>query len=462
MTDGMPASIQQYLKRQPHDDRREFTVGSCDGIEQIVVIPALADKEALFDTLHRLSANQPSELSRTLVICVINNRGKGLADPQDIANNRQTITILRSLIHGEVLAACTSDEAIARQIRQIRSSHLRLACLDASSPGMEMPDKGGGVGLARKLGLDKALSLLDYQSTAKKLLFNLDADTWVDPCYFSAVRYFFEDQKGHAAVVGFSHRPEADPILQAAICCYEIFLRYYVLGLRFAGSPYAFHSIGSAMVCTPEIYAAVRGMNRREAAEDFYFLDKMAKLAPVGRIHATTVYPSARPSRRVPFGTGQRMIRFIEGKHNEHLLYDPEIFRILGRWLETMAGCGWQEPQAILTMAEDIHPLLSAFLELNCFQQVWPRIQRNHRDHDRLRKQFHVWFDGFKTMKLVHYLTENGFPRGEMFAVLQDLFDMMKIHCPVAMSEKTKSNIPEQMQVLDFLRQYENPNISLT
>lgn len=462
---SMPASIRQYLRQQPHDERREFIVGACDGIDQIVVIPSLADKEALFDTLSRLSANRRSELRRTLVICVINNREEGLADAEDIKNNRQTITILRSLIDTDVLAAGTSDDAddaSEQQCRHIRSSGLRLACLDASSPGMEMPDKGGGVGLARKLGLDKALRLLDYQSTAKKLLFNLDADTWVESFYLSAVRHYFEDQKVHAAVVGFSHRPEADPVLQAAICCYEIFLRYYVLGLRYAGSPYAFHSIGSAMVCTPEIYAVVRGMNRREAAEDFYFLDKMAKYGPVAGIHTTTVYPSARPSRRVPFGTGQRMIRFIEGKQNEYLLYDPEVFRILRRWLETMAGCCQQEPRAILGMAEDIHPLLSSFLELNRFQHVWQRIQRNHRDHDRLRKQFHVWFDGFKTMKLVHYLTENGFPRGEMFAVLKYLFDMMNIRCPVAMNEKTKSNISEQMQVLDFLRKYENPNISLT
>ena len=459
---GMPAPIEQYLKRQARDDRREFIVGACDCIDQVVVIPALAEKEALFETLRRFSANPPTDLSRTLVICVINNREEGLADLQDIENNRQTITILSSLIQGEVLAACTSDDVIEQQIRQIRSSGLRLACLDASSPGMEMPDKGGGVGLARKLGLDRALSLLDYQSTEKQLLFNLDADTWVEPCYLAAVRHFFEDQKVHAAVVGFSHRPEADPILQAAICCYEIFLRYYILGLRFAGSPYAFHSVGSAMVCTPDIYAAVRGMNRREAAEDFYFLDKMAKLSPVARINTTTVYPSARPSRRVPFGTGQRMIRFLEGKQNEYLLYDPNVFRILRRWLQTMADCGRQEPQAILIMAEVIHPLLASFLELNRFQQVWHRIQRNHRDPDRLRKQFHVWFDGFKTMKLVHYLTENGFERGDMFAALNDLFDMMHINYPIAVNENTNSNIGEQMQILDLLRQCENTNITLT
>ncbi len=449
---SIPASIQQYLLRQARDDRREFVVGACDGIDQVVVIPALAEKEAIFETLRRLSANQPPELGRTLVICVINNRDEGIAGPEDIENNRETMMLLRSLIHEDVHAACTPADAIEQQCRQIRSSGLRLACLDAPSRGMETPEKGGGVGLARKLGLDRALSLFDYRSSARKLLFNLDADTWVEPCYLSAVRHFIKDQKCHAAVVSFSHRPEQDPVLAAAICCYEIFLRYYVLGLRFAGSPYAFHTIGSTMVCTPESYVAVRGMNRRDAAEDFYFLDKLAKWSPVARIHTTTVYPSGRPSHRVPFGTGRRMIRFLEGRQNEYLLYDPEVFRILKHWLETMAGGVRQETQVILTVAARIHPLLRSFLELNRFQEVWPRIQRNHREPDALAKQFHVWFDGFKTMKLIHYLTEKGFPQRDMFLALKDIFDMMNIHCPVAMSEKTRSNLAEQMQILNVFK----------
>ena len=65
-----------------------------------------------------------------------------------------------------------------------------------------------------------------------------------------------------------------------AIICYEIFLRYYVLGLKFAKSDYAFHTIGSTMLCTPDAYVKVEGMNKRKAAEDFYFLEKLAKIYP--------------------------------------------------------------------------------------------------------------------------------------------------------------------------------------
>ena len=32
------------------------------------------------------------------------------------------------------------------------------------------------------------------------------------------------------------------------------------------------------MLCTPDAYVKVEGMNKRKAAEDFYFLEKLAKI----------------------------------------------------------------------------------------------------------------------------------------------------------------------------------------
>jgi len=104
---------------------------------------------------------------------------------------------------------------------------------------------------------------------------------------------------------------------QAAICCYEIFLRYWVLGLKYAKSPWAFHSIGSTIVTSTDSYLKVRGMNKREAGEDFYFLNKLAKIGSIDYIRDTCVFPSARSSSRVPFGTGKRIERFLSGQKQE-------------------------------------------------------------------------------------------------------------------------------------------------
>src|SRR5690606_28888963 len=92
--------------------------------------------------------------------------------------------------------------------------------------------------------------------------------------------------------------------------------------------------VGSAMTCDYEAYIKIEGMNKQKAAEDFYFLEKLAKQYSINKINATTVYPAARKSWRVPFGTGQRMNRFFSKTHNEYILYHPESFYVLKQWLE--------------------------------------------------------------------------------------------------------------------------------
>ena len=63
-------------------------------------------------------------------------------------------------------------------------------------------------------------------------------------------------------------------------------------------------------------------------------MEKLAKNYKIEKINSTTVYPSSRSSWRVPFGTGQRVGRFLSNKQNEYLLYDPISFDILKAWLQ--------------------------------------------------------------------------------------------------------------------------------
>jgi hypothetical protein len=411
-----PRHIKEYENKFARLDR-PLVSSELGGIEQIVVIPALAEKSSLPATLASLARNSDRELGRSLILCVINNRGLNVSSPAEIKENRGTIHYLQALIKG--LSGHTPTS-------------LRLAYIDASSPGQEMPDKYGGVGTARKLGLDAALRLFDYSRPGEKLLISLDADTLVEDNYLEAIRSFFQPGEKSAAVVNYTHQIPVAARERLAICNYEIFLRYYVLGLRYAGSPYGFPSIGSTMVCTADAYVAVGGMNRRDAAEDFYFLNKLAKFQAVGSIATTTVYPSARPSRRVPFGTGRRIIRFLEEDKEEWLLYDPQIFIILKRWLQAMEAAPDRETAEIMSQAGQIDDRLRAFLELHQFAAAWSRIRKNVKRREGLQRHFHCWFDGFKTLKLVHYLTEQGVPQINMFAALEKLLRLMGDHsgCP--------------------------------
>ena len=417
--------VEKYLLRYGTSTARPIVASSLEGIKQTVVIPTLAERSSLFRTLASIARNPSNELRHTLVICVVNNHGPHITALDQIRDNQETLAVLKDIVFGSPISSSQPDD-IYHDLRQIIGSELRVSYIDASSPGKEIPDRDGGVGTARKIGMDAALGLIDAGGApAGGVVCCLDADTLVDKNYLSAVRTYFEATGNPAAVVSYAHQRPVDYGLQAAICCYEIFLRSYVIGLSYAGSPYAFHAIGSTIVCTAEGYVGVRGMNRRIAAEDFYFLNKLAKIGNIGAITNTTVFPSARISERVPFGTGRRMLRFMTGEKDEYRLYDPRIFAILRDWFTKIEADPDRDCEAILAEAGHIHVCLEEYLRISHFTADWPFIRENCHDPQHLRRQFHVWFDGLKTLRLVHHLSRCAFPLVSMFDGLSRLIDLI-------------------------------------
>lgn len=447
----LPSHLDKYLNRYSVYEGYPLYGGETADLEQIVVIPALAEKEALFHTLAGLARNGDDELMHTLVLCVINNRPAPFATEDDIRNNSETMMIMKDLIKGELPDHRFAGMNISAPVQEILARQLRIAFIDASSPGCELPPKGG-VGHARKIGMDRALTLLDPRQHGRKGIFCLDADTLVDPNYLSELRNHFTSFSPPGAVVAFSHPLPEDRRLAAGICNYEIFLRYYVLGLGWAGSPYAFHTIGSTMACTASAYTAVRGMPCRQAGEDFYFLNKLAKLAPLGNVRGTTVYPSARTSGRVPFGTGRRMLRFLAGAHDENLIYDPMVFSVLKAWLEEFIREPDSSGKYLLARAASISPQLQAFLDRHQFAAVWERIRGANLRHEYLTRQFHGWFDGFKTLKLIHELSAGPFPPINMFKALKILFRQMSIPGTGILADSECPTLDEQILILSCLR----------
>ncbi len=296
--------------------------------------------------------------------------------------------------------------------------------------------KFAGVGLARKIGMDLALTKFDYCSINKKIIICTDADCIVDSNYLSEISQEFNRNNYEAAVVNFEHDIAGNDEETKAIICYEIFLRYYVLGLAYAKSDYAFHTIGSTMLCTPEAYVKVEGMNKRKAAEDFYFLEKLAKIYPIGEIKTTFVHPSKRGSWRVPFGTGRSVDRFLMNTKDEYLLYDPKSFAVLKTWLEVFYDKSSSQPElvsgssefidtneeipkqvrndivqnqsSLFKISKNIHPALSQFLAQQDLEYFINTVIINNSNPAEIEKQKHFWFDAFKTLKLIHYLRDDG------------------------------------------------------
>lgn len=369
------------------------------GFSGAVVIPALAESANLPATLLSLGANPVDALGAFLVLVVVNHRTD--ASPADKVDNSATLELLRA-----------GDPCWAG---------LNLAWVDAATPGSELPLKGGGVGMARRIGLDLALKKLDI-SAADPLLVCLDGDTLVRPDYLPAITAHFQRCRAGAAAIPYRHQRGSTPQAERLIARYELFLRGYILGLELAGSPYAFHSVGSAMACRASAYCAIGGMNSRQAGEDFYFMQQLSRVVGVEQLTGTVVHPSPRPSHRVPFGTGRSVRRMEAGGEGEQLFYRPECFRILQGWLALIARNLDEDGAGLVGRSAVLSPHLAEYLQINRFAGVWDRLRRNHPAPAALTTAFHGWFDGLKTMKLVHHLSDGPYPRCEPDEALAELF----------------------------------------
>ena len=437
---NLPANVLSYLSKHLISNYA-IEWQRKTAINNVIVIPAIAEYDNIKVLQKSLSENDPAFFPSSLIIFVINN--SPVSGDEIKEDNLKSLNLLRSIIDDN-----SNDDFSG----EIINSGLQVGLIDASSEGKELNTKQAGVGLARKIGMDLSLTIFDYSKDTKKLIICLDADCTVSQTYLTNIINDFNKNDLPVAVVNFEHPVDGTDDYNAAIICCEIFLRYYVSGLIFAGSDYAFHSIGSTMMCDHNAYMKIGGMNKRKAAEDFYFLEKLAKNYPINKIDSATVYPSKRSSWRVPFGTGQRVKRFLSKTQDEYLLFDPAVFGALKEWLEIYNSDAISDPQEILNQAKEINTELYNFLLQNNYPKQWEKILSNTKSAGQLTLQRKIWFDGFKTLKLIHHLRDTALPKINMFDALDMLFIKLGINKSI---DRNGADIPElniQKEYLNLLR----------
>ena len=270
-----------------------------------------------------------------------------------------------------------------------------------------------GVGRARRVGCDLALHLITKGQVNSQWICSGDADAcWSDslfdqtwPSYASAV------------TLPFAHLPSADHQLSEATLLYELRLHHYVLQLMAINSPYAFHTLGSACAFNAMAYAAVRGMPLRSAAEDFYILNKLAKVAPVHPATGPMVTIKARTSSRVPFGTGPAVQKLAESATpiDEPIFYDARCFDVLSRVHELFER--WISAEAI-NFSRDLEAKLGTALaeaidlklEQWRYQEAIAHVRKAAANPDQRLPHLVTWLDGFKTLQLIHVIRDAGHP----------------------------------------------------
>jgi len=342
--------------------------------DEAVVVPIHAEGTNVLDLLDSLAR---ASRSKNLAILVINGRRD-----QDEAVHRTNHDLIQQLKNYPVIQGSNPLWFLAYAPR------LDILLIDKASPGFRFQEKEG-VGLARKIGSDLAVQLYLKGILKSACIHTTDADAIVDEDYF----VFEQDPDVGAFLHPFRHDPNELPLQ-----LYDRSLRYYVAGLKYAQSPYAFHTIGSTISFHAKAYAMVRGFPNTVAAEDFYFLNKMAKVAKIKELSEAGVLLTHRPSNRVPFGTGVAVTK-IKKASNELKVYHPMSFELLRSWLTFCSELGGALPEAITPILE----------RMGAFQAL-AIARATRRTCDDIRRHMHTWFDAFQTLKFIHAVRDELLP----------------------------------------------------
>lgn len=288
-----------------------------------------------------------------------------------------------------------------------------------------IPSKQAGVGYARKAGMDEAVRRFLSINNPLGIICSMDADTRVRPDYFQAIRKAQPDKPWECLIIHYEHDWSTvnNPLQIQAIIAYELHLRYFEMALRYAGFPHAYQTLGSSMAVRVLAYAQVGGMPPRQAGEDFYFIHKFSKRDSLVRIGSTAVYPSARVSDRVPFGTGKALLDSLDRPVSAGLTYAWQSFLDLKHFLDRLDelyNMGDWENIGLSTGA-------IAFLRYIDFSARLKEIKENTSTPVSFRKRFFNLMDAFMMMKYVHFMRDNFYENESLINACNSLLG--GIHC---------------------------------
>ena len=372
----------------------------------VVVVPLQRENESF---LEQLAPALAAAAGRVLVIAVVNATDEAPAATHEANARLLRVLAARLPMPGRqelpTLPGSTASAILGRP-----SPLFDLLLIDRASPGRRLP-VGEGVGLARRIGMDVALQLHQLDGITSAWLATTDADAQPPVGYFQALAAVEPLAPDGTRRVGltlpFWHTPSGDNAIDAATARYELSLRYYTLGLAAAGSPYAYESMGSCIAVLPAAYAEVRGFPRRNAGEDFYLLDKLAKVGTLHRPACEPMLLRSRTSDRVPFGTGKKVGEVV-ANGGALSTYHPRVFELLRVTLAALR-------HAVLTanlsglpsrLAEELDSgtvgaVSSALEELQVFEALRHTLDASPDGRVRERRLL-TWFDALRTLRFIH------------------------------------------------------------
>lgn len=284
---------------------------------------------------------------------------------------------------------CEDNQKTLELLKQFGG--LNLEILDFCSRGKGWGTKKFGVGIARKV-------LMDHISTVankEDIVISLDADTFVNESYVqSVIDNLTKFPNAVAVSVPYYHPLTDSDAEDRAILRYEIYMRNYAIQMLAIDSPFAFTALGSAMAYRMSAYRAIGGMSPMKSGEDFYFLQQMRKFGPLLISNPEMVYPAARFSDRVFFGTGPAMIKGDAGDWNSYPIYHHSQFQEVRKLYDAVPD--------LMDANFEMDSVFYRFLQTQFKEDRFlDPIRKNSKDAKQFSRGFYTKVDGLRVLQFL-------------------------------------------------------------
>ncbi|MCB2222213.1 MAG: glycosyltransferase family 2 protein [Bacteroidetes bacterium] len=326
-------------------------------------------------------------------------------------------------------------------IKYLNGLHdIDIEVIDRSSKGQGWTTKKYGVGWARKVVMDRVSEL----AGPNDILISLDADTTFNPGYFESVFQTLNSNPDAVALaVPYHHKHTEDEEKDRAILHYEIYMRYYAINLWRISNPYAFTAVGSAIALPVRAYRAIGGITPHNSGEDFYFMQKLRKYGKILTYNPEKVYPAARYSDRVGFGTGPAMIKGSKGDWRSYPIYPYQLFDEIKATTDLFPNL----------FKQDISTPMDAFNQKKFGENnIWQALRTNFKTEEKFIKACYHKIDALRILQYLKWRNQDPVKTDE-----ENLSTFMKQYYPKKWQALGMDNVPldfekSKILTLDLIR----------
>ena len=285
----------------------------------------------------------------------------------------------------EKKSICENNQKTIKYLNSVKNIDCKV--IDCSSKGKGWEGKQLGVGWARKTLMDT----INAVAKPNDIIVSIDADTHFNAHYLESINHSIHSHPEAMAIsVPYYHQLTNDEAANRAILRYEIYMRYYAINLWRIASPFSFTALGSAIAFPIWAYRKIGGISPMKSGEDFYFLQKFCKTGNILNWNPQKVYPAARFSDRVFFGTGPAMIKGNNGNWNSYPIYHYSLFNNIGETYQLF-------PELYIN---DVDLPISEFLnEQFRDKKWWLLLRKNFKTQAHFLRACYEKLDGLRTLQ---------------------------------------------------------------